>query len=292
MRKTLLAAALAGAFSLPSAVLAQTADPSKDAAAPASPHTIAGNLSITSDYRFRGITQTFEKPALQGGIDYSHSSGFYLGNWNSNVSSGAGFPDGNLEMDFYGGYKMTLGDFGLDFGGIYYYYPGSEANGLGTGANSGAVNNKELYIGATWKFMSLKYFHSVDDYFSLRGVDSTGASTGEDTKGSNYWDLSATYDLGGGWGINGHVGWLTLKNVSDGDYTDWKIGVTKDIGGWVFGAAYVDTNASGQCSGATSYQPYCFTNSLSSNGAGGLNIGSKTKDAGEGTLVVSVSKAF
>ena len=303
MRKTLLAAVLAGAFSIPAVTFAADAAPAAAPAAaapaePASPHTIAGNLSIISDYRFRGITQTFEKPALQGGIDYSHSSGIYLGNWNSNVNSGAGFPDGNLEMDFYGGYKMSLGDFGLDFGAIYYYYPGSEATGLGTGAGSGAVNNKEVYIGATWKFLSLKYNYSFDDYFSLRGVDSAGAFTGQDTKGSNYWDLSATYDLGDGWGINGHVGRLTVKNVANADYTDWKIGVTKDIGGWVFSAAYVDTNASGDkgptggCFGQSSYQPYCFTNSLSSNGAGGLNVGSKTKDAGNSTVVVSVSKTF
>jgi len=285
MKKTLIAAAVAGLVSLPSAVMAQ-------AAAPASPHTITGNLSIISDYRFRGITQTFEKPALQGGIDYSHSSGFYLGNWNSNISSGAGFPDGNLEMDFYGGYKTSFGDVGLDFGAIYYYYPGSEGRGLGIGADSGSVTNKEIYVGATWKFLSAKFYYSLDDYFSLRGVNALGVSTGKNTKGTSYLDLGASYDLGDGWGINGHVGLLSLDNVHNGDYTDWKIGVTKDVNGWVFGAAYIDTNADGDCKGATTYQPYCFTNSNSDNGAGVINFGSHTKDAGDGTLVISVSKSF
>lgn len=289
MRKTLIAAAVTGLFSLPSVVMAQAAAP---AAAPASPHTITGNLSIASDYRFRGITQTFEKPALQGGIDYSHSSGFYLGNWNSNVSSGAGFPDGNLEMDFYGGYKTSFGDVGLDVGAIYYYYPGSEGRGLGVGADSGSVTNKEIYIGATWKFLSVKYFYSLDDYFSLRGVNALGVSTGKNTKGTSYLDLGASYDLGDGWGINGHVGLLSLDNVHNGDYTDWKIGVTKDIAGWVFSAAYVDTNADGDCRGASTYQPYCFTNSNSDNGAGVINFGRHTKDAGDSTVVVSVSKSF
>jgi nitrogen regulatory protein P-II 2 len=135
-------------------------------AAPASPHTLAGNLGIYSSYRFRGIDQTFGKPALQGGFDYSHSSGIYLGNWNSNVSEGAGFPDANLEMDFYGGYKFSVGDFGIDVGAIYYYYPGSDA-GVGTlfspannksgKVHSGGVSNTELYVGATWKFLSAKY---------------------------------------------------------------------------------------------------------------------------------------
>lgn len=289
MKKTLIAAAVAGLVSLPSAVMAQAAAP---AAAPASPHTITGNLSIISDYRFRGITQTFEKPALQGGIDYSHSSGFYLGNWNSNISSGAGFPDGNLEMDFYGGYKTSFGDVGLDFGAIYYYYPGSEGRGLGIGADSGSVTNKEIYVGATWKFLSAKFYYSLDDYFSLRGVNALGVSTGKNTKGTSYLDLGASYDLGDGWGINGHVGLLSLDNVHNGDYTDWKIGVTKDVNGWVFGAAYIDTNADGDCKGATTYQPYCFTNSNSDNGAGVINFGSHTKDAGDGTLVISVSKSF
>jgi uncharacterized protein (TIGR02001 family) len=289
MRKIIIAAAVAGAFSLPSVVMAQAAAP---AAAPASPHTITGNLGLFSSYRFRGIDQTFGKPALQGGIDYSHSSGFYLGNWNSNVSSGAGFPDGNLEMDFYGGYKTSFGDIGLDVGAIYYYYPGSEAKVLGLGANSGAVNNKEIYIGATWKFLSVKYSYSIDDYFSLRGVNSASVAVDKSTKGSSYLDFGATYDLGNGWGINGHVGLMNLENVKNGDYTDWKIGVTKDVNGWVFGLAYIDTNADGDCKGATSYQPYCFTNSNSNNGAGGINFGSDTKDAGRGIAVVSVSKSF
>src|SRR5262245_17916402 len=111
MRKTLLAASIATAF-LAAPGLAGAQDK------PASPHTIAGNAGLFSEYRFRGIDQTFGKPALQGGIDYSHTSGFYLGNWNSNVNQGAGFPGGNLEMDFYGGWKNTWGDWGLDLGAI------------------------------------------------------------------------------------------------------------------------------------------------------------------------------
>ena len=113
MKKTLLATLLASALAAPA--MAQTAAAAPEAA-PASPLT--SNVGLFSSYRFRGIDQTYGKPALQGGFDYAHSSGFYVGNWNSNVSSGAGFPDGNLEMDFYGGYKTSFGDFGLDVGGI------------------------------------------------------------------------------------------------------------------------------------------------------------------------------
>ncbi len=169
MNKKLIVLAIAGALSSP--LMAIAAD-----AAPTPEHTIAGNMTLASSYRFRGIDQTFGDPAIQGGIDYSHSSGIYLGNWNSNVSSGAGFPDGNIEMDFYGGYKTTLGDFGIDVGAIYYYYPGSEGKVLGLGASSGAVSNTEIYLGASWKFLSAKYYYSVDDYFSLRGVNRTGTA--------------------------------------------------------------------------------------------------------------------
>ncbi|MEI7431343.1 MAG: TorF family putative porin [Betaproteobacteria bacterium] len=289
MKKTLLAALLATAFSAP--VMAQTAAAAPEAApAPA----LTSNIGLFSSYRFRGIDQTFGKPALQGGVDYAHSSGLYVGNWNSNVSSGAGFPDGNLEMDFYGGYKTTFGDFGLDVGAIVYFYPGSEGKVLGRGASSGAVTNKEIYLGGSWKFLSLKYNYSVDDYFSLRGWDSTGTTTGQSTRGTGYLDLSSNYDLGDGWGINGHVGHLSLKNGYKGNYTDWKIGATKDLSGWIVGLSYIGTNAAGKCSGASAsdYQFYCFSSmNTDSNGTLSTNT-SKTKDAGRGTALLSVSRTF
>src|SRR5262249_50297336 len=153
MRKSLLTLSVAAALAAPALAVAQTAAP----AAPASPHTFTGNMGLFSEYRFRGIDQTFGKPAFQGGFDYSHASGFYVGNWNSNVSSGAGFPGGNLEMDFSGGFKKAFGDFGIDVGAIYYYYPGSDASSFVNNGQtgSGKVDNKEIYIGGSWKFLSL-----------------------------------------------------------------------------------------------------------------------------------------
>ena len=128
MKKLLLASATAAAFATTSLAHGQAAAPAAPAATPE--HTVTGNMTIATDYRFRGISQTFGEgffvpgPAIQGGIDYSHSSGFYLGNWNSNIS-GNQYPNGSsIEMDFYGGWKGTWDDFGLDVGTIYYYYPG------------------------------------------------------------------------------------------------------------------------------------------------------------------------
>ncbi|MGH9895322.1 MAG: TorF family putative porin [bacterium] len=244
MRKSILSAAVAAALLVPGVAAAQVASP------------ITGNMSLVSDYRFRGLTQTFEEPALQGGFDYAHSSGIYLGNWNSSISDSffAGAP---LEMDFYGGYKGAAGPLGYDIGVLYYYYPGSNLAGVGT------IDNLEVYAGVSWQFLSLKYFHAVSDFFGAPNTD-----------GSNYIDLTATFDLGQGWGVNGHIGHQKVKNASALDYTDYKIGITKDVGGWVFGASFIDTDADGAV--------YTFTNAASGT----------TKNVGDSTVVVSVSKTF
>jgi len=253
MRKLVLPLALATSC-FASAVAAQ---------APA-PSPVTGNLTLASEYRFRGIDQTNGKPAVQGGFDYAHASGVYLGNWNSNVSSGAGYPNGNIEMDFYGGYKKAFGDFGADVGFIYYAYPGT----------SPKIDNKEIYLGGSWKFLSAKLFYSLDDYFSAKG------SRGEDTSGTTYLDLAANYDMGNGWGVVAHWGHLNFKHVSNGSYSDWKLGVTKDITGWVLGAAYVGTNAKGSCSAG---ELYCFPAQAG---------GTPSRDAGRNTIVLSVGKTF
>jgi uncharacterized protein (TIGR02001 family) len=253
MRKSVLSLALSAAFAVPGIAAAQ---------APA-PGPVTANVSVVSDYRFRGLTQTMERAALQGGFDYAHSSGFYLGNWNSNVSS-AIFGNTNLEMDFYGGYKPTFGDITGDIGFIYYYYPGSlgaAINGATGETHTGRIDNKEIYAGAAWKWISAKLYWAIDDLFSIPG-----------TKNSWYLDGTANYDLGSGWGIVGHVGRQKVKGFSDASYTDWKLGVTKDIRGFVFGAAYVDTNAKDAA--------YTFADAR------------KTTNIGDSTVVLSVSRTF
>jgi uncharacterized protein (TIGR02001 family) len=245
MRHSVWSAAAAAALVLPAAAQAQSALP------------VVGNVALVSEYRFRGIDQTFGEPALQGGVDYSHPSGLYLSNWNSNVHPGAGYPNASLEMDFYGGWKRRYGDFGVDLGAIYYFYPGSDPR----------TDNKEIYIGGNFRTISLKYFHSLGDYFDIDG-----------TKNSTYVDLSAVLDLAGGWGAVVHVGKLRMRHLAAGDYEDWKVGVTKDLGGYVFGASYVDTTADGNC-GTPEF--YCAADSTG-----------RRNDLGRGTIVLSVSKTF
>jgi uncharacterized protein (TIGR02001 family) len=244
MRQSVLALTTVTALAMPALAAAQAAS---------SP--VAGNLSLVSDYRFRGLTQTFEEPALQGGFDYAHASGFYLGNWNSSISD-TFFAGSPLEMDFYAGYKPTFGDVALDLGILYYYYPGSDAAGIGR------IDNTELYAGAAWKWLSAKYFHAVSDFFGA-----------PDTKNSNYIDLTASFSFGAGWGLVGHVGHQKVKNASALDYTDYKLGVTKDVAGWVLGAAFIDTDADETV--------YTFTSG-----------GGKSMNVGDSTLVLSVGKTF
>jgi uncharacterized protein (TIGR02001 family) len=257
VRKTCLSLALAALLASPAAALAQ--------ATPAQPpHAITGNVGLFSDYRFRGLSQTFQRPALQGGFDYEHASGLYLGNWNSNVSS-ALYPNANLEMDFYGGYRRAFGDFGLDAGAIYYFYPGSRADlanpQTGAVCTGCRIDNKEVYLGGSWRWLSLKYYHSIDDFFAI-----------PDTRNSWYLDLTGELELGAGWTLRAHAGRQKVRNLADATYNDYSLGVTKELGGFVFGAAYVDTNAK--------------------DAAYLLSDARKTMNIGKSGVVLSVSKSF
>lgn len=216
--------------------------------APASPHTFAGNVGVTTDYIFRGISQTQHKPAVSGGVDYSHSSGLYVGAWLSNQSwvktGGTNAPgdqyksNSNLELDLYGGYKGTAGDVGYDIGLIHYRYDGKRS---GATAGYATPDTTEAYLAGTWKMLTLKYSHVVSDYFIGWGSTTPGAEI--KTKGSNYLELNASHDLGNGWGLLGHIGKQKVKNVAVADYTDWKVGVTKDVGFGTVTLAYSDTDA-------------------------------------------------
>jgi uncharacterized protein (TIGR02001 family) len=300
MRKLALAAAVAAVFASPMAVSTAYA---QAAAAPASPHTFTGNLTIASDYRFRGISQTFKGPTIQGGIDYSHASGFYVGNWNSNVSGLAYNNGNNIEMDFYGGWKKSFGDFGIDIGGLYYYYDSARWTGVpmgGVGNNNGRYDNGEIYIGASWKWLSAKYSYALTNYFGLNGdyarnyltkdctmgfncVGARGgrlSGTTEDrgnSKGTQYFQIDASYEIVPKWTLSGHVGHTAVKNYGELSYTDYKLGIAYDLSGWMLGAAVVHTNANKQW----------YYNARTVGGSS-----TETKTTGDTTVVVSVSKTF
>jgi uncharacterized protein (TIGR02001 family) len=288
MRKTLIAVTATvtlAAISAPSVLFAADAAP----AAPASPHTFTGNVAVVSNYVYRGISQTAAKPALQGGFDYAHSSGFYLGTWGSNVNwvadnnwSAASAASNSLEMDFYGGFKGVIkGDLGFDLGVLTYVYPGTNTDVGGTFIKP---DSTEIYGALTYKWLSAKYSHSTT---SLFGWNKFGGTVSDKTNGSGYLDLTATFDLGNGWGISGHFGHQKIKNHKPASYSDVKLGITKDTGVGVIGLAVTGTNSKGDCNGnaaKTADDVYCWGAVAGS--------GKKAYDAGKSAAVLSFSKSF
>jgi uncharacterized protein (TIGR02001 family) len=191
----------------------------------------SANMGLFSDYRFRGISQTNKKPAIQGGFEVAHSSGLYVGNWNSNVDSGF-YSGANIEMDFYGGFRGELDDFGYDAGVIYYYYPGS---------SDPKIYNAELYLKGSYKWFSASGYYAVTDFFSA-----------PDSDGSYYIEATVKYPVAEKWQLVGHIGYQGLKGgakVTDingsgpyGSITDWLVGITYDYKNWIIGASYIATN--------------------------------------------------
>jgi uncharacterized protein (TIGR02001 family) len=231
MKKLLCSSFLCAAAVAPMVAHAQ-------AASAAPEFTVSGNLTIGSDYRFRGFSQTDYQPTIQGGVDFAHKSGFYLGNWNSNVSSNL-YNGAPIEMDFYGGWKTTFDDFGLDVGVIYYYYPGG-----GEYNPDFEPENFEAYIGGSYGPVSLKYYYSFTDFFGLKGP-------GVDTDGSQYFDLTGTFPVGEGFAVVAHAGYQIVKNYEElggpsDNVWDYKLGGTWDIlgSGWTLGAFWVGTSKS------------------------------------------------
>jgi len=245
----------------------------EEAAAPeVSP--ITANVTVVNDYRYRGLTQSNFKPAIQGGFDYAHESGFYVGNWNSSISwlsDGYSAPANTirnasvsapLEMDFYAGFKKEfIGEgFASDVGVLQYFYPTSGLTGESLNKNASASTNTttlssvgsrqsagvnpnttEVYaaqnftFGPTTGFVKVSY--AVTPLFGI--YNSTG---------STYPDLTVNYDTGVyGIALNAHAGYQMVSNNSSAynfSYADWKLGLTKDFGGGLSGAvAYVGTNA-------------------------------------------------
>jgi uncharacterized protein (TIGR02001 family) len=207
--------------------------------APEPDYTLSYNIGATTDYRFRAISQTSKKPAVQGGIDFAHQSGLYLGAWASNVKwvkDFNGATKGALELDLYGGYKGGIAkDLGFDVGLITYQYPGNNSGGAGTpgAGNFSNANTNEMYGALTFGLFTAKYSRSLGDF--LGNIN---------TSGSGYFDLSAAVDLGNGLTLTPHLGRQTVANTSVANYTDYALTVAKDMGkGLTLTGAITGTNA-------------------------------------------------
>ncbi|HEU4709667.1 MAG TPA: TorF family putative porin [Methylophilaceae bacterium] len=263
MRKSLIALSLMGAFAVSTNVLADEADEmhshpeekgtapgTAPAAEPASPHTFTYNIGLYSQYIFRGLTQTDRRPALQGGVDYSHSSGIYVGTWGSNISwleDGGNYHRSSLEWDIYGGFRNTFGDTGIgyDVGLLNYVYPGDKTQAA-QGTNFDDPYTLEAYAALSWKWLQLKYSYAITDAFGVK-----------DSDGTYYAEANANIPVGeSGFTVNLHLGRqefdgktnTAVSGPIDNDnfysYTDWKVGLTKSWANGVnIGGYYTDTNA-------------------------------------------------
>ena len=207
------------ALALSGAAFAQTKAPEPD-------YTLSYNVGAVTDYRYRGISQSRLKPALQGGIDFAHKNGFYLGTWASTIKwiKDAG-GDAPVEWDLYGGYKFDLAGFGMDVGVLRYQYVNHSL--------PVSPNTTEIYGAGTFGPGTLKYSHAVTNLFGFAG-----------SKNSYYLDATANFDLGNGYSIAPHVGYQKVKNFSPGSYTDYSLTLGKDFGnGFSASAAVVGTDA-------------------------------------------------
>lgn len=215
MKKSLLALSIAlAAAALPTLALADDG--------------LTFNVGAVSDYRYRGISQSRLKPAVQGGIDFT-KGGLYLGTWASTIKWVKDIPGGDaaVEWDLYGGYKGEITkDVAYDVGVLAYVYPSNRLNP--------SANTTEIYGALTFGPVTAKYSHSVTDTF---------ANT--DSKNSNYLDLSATFEVTDGWSLVPHIGHQRISGPLSGvgSYTDYSLTLSKDFKGIVPSIAIVGTDA-------------------------------------------------
>jgi uncharacterized protein (TIGR02001 family) len=246
MKKTLLALSMA-ALTLP--VASQAADSGIE---------ISGNFGLTSDYKFRGITQTDGKPAAQGGFDLVHSSGLYVGTWTSNVSYWANTGGNGQEIDVYGGYssELPLG-LGLDIGALKYYYPGNQP--------AVSQNTTEFYLGLSYGPVSYKYSQTDGLWFGF-----------SDSKSSVYQSLAVELPVSEAISFSAAYGQQKVKGTSNPTYNDYSVGMSYALpSDFSVTLAYVGT------SGLSAAEKAVFT--------AGPNGTTKLYDA---KAILTVSKSF
>jgi uncharacterized protein (TIGR02001 family) len=227
LNKKLLTAAVAAALMSGAGMSVAQEDDDRDVAS-GDGFEISGNVALTSDYRFRGISQSDESAAIQGGFDVEFSPGFYIGTWGSSVDFDNNEDyDGSLELDYYAGWSSAIGDtdFGIDVGYVYFDYPGD---------NGAEGDYQEFYVSGSWKDFSLSVNYS-DDYY---------AETDE------FWYYAADYSfsLVENLSLGLHVGYNDLEQgggflSSDEDsYTDYSVSLTWSVAGVDLAVAYVGTD--------------------------------------------------
>jgi uncharacterized protein (TIGR02001 family) len=194
---------------------------------------ISANVGFVSEYSFRGIAQSDENIALQGGFDVAHGSGVYAGIWGSNVDFNDG-DEASVEIDLYAGYSNAVGNFNYDVGVIYYAYPGADTT------REYDFWEGSLAVGYDFDLFSTSAsINYSPDYFNESGD-------------AQYYSLGVDVPLPANVTLSGHVGYQEIDdNNAFGvpDYTDWSLGLGYSARGFDFSLAYVDTDLDepGEC---------------------------------------------
>lgn len=176
----------------------------------------SANIGVTSNYLFRGVTQTADQTAVSGGLDYGFDSGVYVGTWLSNVDFGAG---GQTEIDYYIGYSGEFSEFSYDIGYAYYHYPEAEDT-FGSDFSFG-----EIYASVSYDFLTAGIFYVSNS----KTDDTTGAEVY--IKGDTYYYLSGSWDLENDWNAGFTLGRQTFSDDGIGgadlNYTNASIDIKK-----------------------------------------------------------------
>jgi len=256
MRPNTLALALALAFcSLPLSAMAQDSGAATENAqdapaatdeAPAAEESsgpVTWSLALTSDYVFRGITQTNYDPALQAGLTYTWDSGVYVGAWTSNVDFGDSLgPD--IEFDTYVGWSHDIDDkWNVDLSAVYYSYFGDKEG-------YGNIDYIELIGKATWNDMLTFQLAYAPDY------SNADVST-------IYANIGGSWELGNEFSLNAGIGHTNFSDDIDG-YTDWNVGISRPVGPVTLALNYYDTDLDFDSSAEHSHasDEFVFTISL------------------------------
>jgi uncharacterized protein (TIGR02001 family) len=232
MKINTLKAAVIGALMVPlTAIHAEEAAPAED-----SDFSFSANVGLFSDYIWRGQSQTQSQPAIQGGFDIEHSSGFYAGVWASNVewttASGA-MEENSVEIDGYAGFSFDIYDVGFDLGVLQYWYPGDE------GAGQAQSDATEVYAGISYDFGFLSAGYTA--YYLVSDEGWAWA----DADGTMYHDFSVDIPLGETpITVSAHYGiWDAEGDFESEEWDDWKVNVDYAITeNYSLGAFYTDTD--------------------------------------------------
>jgi uncharacterized protein (TIGR02001 family) len=192
------------------------------------------NVGLTSDYRFRGVSQSNNGAAVQGGVDYAHSSGLYVGNWNSSISS-AMYPNSTgVESELYAGWKKDVyRGLTVDVGSQNYFYMGND------NSTDSRFNTQELYAGLGYGPISVKYSQSLSNYFGIN--NSVGTSYTQADLKQSFGPISKSLQ---NLSLVAHYGHTAVANNSDFSYNDMNVGLTYNLTkNWDLGVRYY-TNTS------------------------------------------------